>query len=287
MNALYLLVHLSIQQAYVGAAYLRVQEAFEHSENPPGVPEVIPAHLWSGKSRLVGVPDTFPPPGGQIKIPAGKTHVEINIGTHATPIKRSDENAFLILVEPNPQFAQAMKNESKGDAIYQVAISNFTGDAHFNLYGKSFGSSSLSKASQTADWNTQRHEVIDVKVHTLKDLFDAIPKTMPITLLKTDLQGHDLTAIKSAGWQITRAETILSEVHGPRKSTYQGVDNSYPSWAKHMNKMGYDSGTDPRNGKPCRLLMDARDYAEQDCLFEKRNKRRPPVAKNRAKSPVL
>ena len=40
----------------------------------------------------------------------------------------------------------------------------------------------------------------------------------------------------------------------------------------------YDSGTDPRNGKPCRLLMDARDYAEQDCLFEKRNKRRPPAA---------
>ena len=36
-------------------------------------------------------------------------------------------------VEPNPQFAQAMKNESKGDAIYQVAISNFTGDAQFNL----------------------------------------------------------------------------------------------------------------------------------------------------------
>jgi FkbM family methyltransferase len=239
------------------------------------------------------VPDAFPLPGQQILIPASKTHVEINVGAHLSPIPRSDPNVFLILVEPNPEVARSIKNESncdhyrlwpgkpcetKGDVVFQVAISNFTGNAQFNLYGNSAGSSSLSKASHAANWN-EKHETIDVQVHTLKELLDSVPASLPITFLKTDMQGHDLAAIKSAGPSIARAEKIMAEVFGPRMATYEGVVNDYASWAEYMQEMGYDAGVDPRNGKPCKSLMDARDYAEQDCVFDKVGVRASPLKK--------
>merc|ERR1719172_556423 len=111
-----LLAHLAFQRAVVGATYLRVHRIEDTDEGAVGVVE---------KPRERPTPDRFPRPGTKIQIPEGKTHVEINIGTHSSPIDRSDKDTFLILVEPNPKWAQTIKEEKRGDAIYQVAISNF------------------------------------------------------------------------------------------------------------------------------------------------------------------
>ena len=57
---------------------------------------------------------------------------------------------------------------------------------------------------------------INVSVHTLKELLEAVPEELPIQFLKTDMQGHDLSAIKSAGDAIKRVSKIHSEVYVER-----------------------------------------------------------------------
>jgi FkbM family methyltransferase len=187
--------------------------------------------------------DIFPVAGSKFKVPPGKKTVEINIGTNLSPLAASGPEVFLILVEPIPkvakEVAKKVKKGNKEATVLQMAISNFTGTAVFHVYASGKGqSSSLSRPRRSAWWNKDE-SAINVSVHTLKELLEAVPEELPIQFLKTDMQGHDLSAIKSAGDAIKRVSKIHSEVYGDGHPTYKGVDNSRTSFLRYMNEMGF------------------------------------------------
>jgi len=101
---------------------------------------------------------------------------------------------------------------------------------------------------------------INVTVHTLKELLEAIPEQIPINFLKTDMQGHDLVAIKSAGNAIKRVSAVKSEVHKGNGTSYDGPDNSAESFGKYMKEMGF-----LEIGKTCE--MHTFKKKEADCYF--------------------
>ena len=215
------------------------------------------AHVASDADSVVDPCDTFPAPGSKFEIPSGKTAVEINIGTNWSPIKASGPHVYLILVEPSPSIAPVLKKREPTATVLQMAISNFTGTALFHNYqSNSQASSSLSDPTRDKFWSKNGHD-IQVNVHTLKELLDAVPKDVPIQFLKTDMQGHDLTAIKSAGSEITRISKVLSEAYvNGKEPNYKGVTNDRESFETYMKKMGFRESS-------CSKVNDL----EMDCEF--------------------
>jgi len=210
-----------------------------------------------------------PPWGTNFSIPADCTHVMINVGPNMSPIT-GDKKAFIILIDPLPQVTNFLKHHhaSATTVVYQAAISNFSGHAEFHPYNSNGLSSSLAAPSHKAEWNTKnkKGDAIQVPVHTLRELLMAIPPGRPITLLKTDMQGYDLTAIKSAGPEIKRVERIYAEVYQDGFSSYIGVQNQLAShWLPYMEQVGFekksckDAYTDKSHG-----------YWEMDCEFHQR-----------------
>lgn len=217
-----------------------------------------------------------PPWGYAIEIPTGITHVSINIGPSTTPIKVDGDGNLLILVDPLPSVAAYLRQHFGGPhvLVYEAAISNFSGTAVFHEYNEDGLSSSLSTPSESASWN-QNSSSITVQVHTLKELLDAIPSNLAISFLKTDMQGYDFTAIKSAGNELKRVKRIMSETFQDGKPTYANTLNEYNrDWLPYMTGMGYtmDSEQIPK-GKPTELgytgctdsFVAEPAYHEMDC----------------------
>jgi hypothetical protein len=103
--------------------------------------------------------------------------------------------------------------------VIPCAISGFTGFHPFYAYNDGL-SSSLSPAREDipdlANWKSKElpedmPRLNLVPVLTMKDLLAAIPLDLDIEMIKTDMQGHDLSAIKSAGLSIRRARYIHHE----------------------------------------------------------------------------
>jgi FkbM family methyltransferase len=194
-----------------------------------------------GQLRQLSPPlEKFPAAGSKFTIPPGKKVVEINVGTSVSPMSASGPEVFLILVEPIPEIASHVKKMVLNTAtVINSAISNFSGTALFHRYKNNWGgSSSLSPPRAPAYWNKDE-TTINVTVHTLKELLEAVPEEVPIQFLKTDMQGHDLTAIKSAGDLIKRVSRIKSEVYADGEPSYRGVDNSNTSFLSYMNDVGF------------------------------------------------
>merc|ERR1712224_286899 len=102
-------------------------------------------------------------------------------------------------------------------------------------------SSSITKPAHVDWWNSPKYkgDEIDVPVNTLKSLLDAIPKDKEITEMRTDMQGQDLNAIKSAGVDIQRVQDIQSEVYTNGHPSYKDTVNSENEWSKLMGEMGF------------------------------------------------
>merc|ERR1719461_2706107 len=76
-----------------------------------------------------------PPWGNHIDIPAGITHVSINVGPNINPIQVDGDDNLLILVEPLTSVVQILKQRAGPHVrVYQAAISNTTGVAEFHEY---------------------------------------------------------------------------------------------------------------------------------------------------------
>jgi len=215
-----------------------------------------------------------PPWGYAFEIPTGITHVSINIGPNRTPIKVDGKDNLLILVDPLPSVVAYLRQHFAGPhvLVYEAAISNYSGTAVFHEYGFRDGlSSSLSTPSASKKWN-QDTSAITVQVHTLKELLDAIPSNLPISFLKTDMQGYDLTAIKSAGKALKRVKKIMSETYQDGKPSYANTLNEYNrDWLPYMKGMGYTMNIEqiPKGTRGYVGCTDSYvaepDYHEMDC----------------------
>jgi len=208
-----------------------------------------------------------PPWGHTIEIPAGITHVSINVGPNKSPISLDGKDNLLILVDPLTSVVSYLQQHVAGPhvLVYQAAISNVSGTAVFHEYNTGGLSSSLSSPAQKDSWN-QVTSGTTVQVHTLKELIDAIPSNLHISFLKTDMQGYDCTAIKSAGNELKRVKKIMSETYQDGKPTYANTVNEYNrDWVPYMNKMGFSLDSE----KCIDAYVHEPNFHEMDCHWKR------------------
>jgi FkbM family methyltransferase len=182
----------------------------------------------------------MPPWGSAMQVPTGVTHVMINVGPNFQPIAADDAGALVILVDPLPSVVNYLRQHAGPNVqVYQAAISNFSGTADFHELGTDSEAQSSSLANPNIKGLELGGRTVQVQVHTLQELLDSIPSSLPVTYLKTDMQGFDLTAIKSAGNELKRVKEILAEVYQDGKPTYQGTVNEHHEWIQYMQQMGF------------------------------------------------
>lgn len=247
----------------------KAAEDYHESKNNQGAGIVTGSSYASMSNLYVSGKPQVPPWGHNIDIPAGITHVSINIGPHKTPIGVDGKDNLLILVDPLASVTTFLQQHFAGPhvLVYQAAISNVTGTAVFNDYNSGGQSSSLATPSRKEAWNAVS-SANTVPVHTLKELLDGIPDNLPISFLKTDMQGYDFTAIKSAGDALKRVKKLMSETYQDGKPTYANTANEFArDWVPYMSKIGF--GLDSENCVDA--YVNEPNFHEMDCHWKPSN----------------
>jgi len=153
---------------------------------------------------------------GRFVLPPRVTRVWIDVGAHLLEttqdeLKRHGEMA-LIAVEPLEECWRAWPDRTRLLAL-PVAISTERGWLDFHVNANNSTSSLL----KTVDGNmvaklTKTVETRKVPVLRLEDVLERIPPDVDVEFLKTDVQGHDLQVLKSAGAQLRRVRKVKVEV---------------------------------------------------------------------------
>lgn len=218
----------------------------------------------------------------KLNLPAAVKYVYINIGTSWDPwpgcgtkgtkheITSGHNNkggleynseVFCIYVEQLMRVNAALYERgliTDSSILIHAAVSNFRGLAPFYEYaGVSGVASSLMTVNEevVADeekrggqgpYTSGERGQSWTTVITLKDVLDIIPKHVRIIELKTDMQGFDVTAIKSAGEDIKRIDEIFHECYGDsEQEIYNTVPtpNMFSAAREHLVPLGFEAGT--------------------------------------------
>ena len=155
-------------------------------------------------------------PDGRYVLPPAVRRAWIDVGAHMLEqtrgqLERNDDVA-VIAIEPLEQCWKAWPDNPRLIAL-PVAISLERGFMDFNVNADDATSSLLpTVAGSSADKYTRTVRVTKVPVLRLEDVLERIPAEVEVEFVKTDVQGHDLQVLKSAGDQIRRVEKVQVEV---------------------------------------------------------------------------
>lgn len=187
-----------------------------------------------------------------ITFPKTITKLWINVGSNHDPIlpPQDDASIGVIAVEPNMDSVIHIKKTVNQSRLWVLpcAISNFTGVAVFNKYNSVSGSlykvaAGTSAFDRLIGKRKRKGEDFSgtqlVPTITLKHLLLAIPKRIHIEFLMTDMQGGDLTGMRSAGSSLRRVSQIFSEVHLNGINSYSGPSNQLHDFLPFMLRSGF------------------------------------------------
>jgi len=223
-----------------------------------------------------------PPPRHLLDLPAAVKYVYINIGTSWDPwpgcgtkgtkgeIKNGhggndgglpyDPEVFCVMVEPLLRVVTGVHERGQvtnTSIMIHTAVGPSRGLAPFYEYaGVSGVASSLSVINEVLVEREvasgakgpysagARGQTFSTTV-TLKDILDIIPDRVRILQMKTDMQGFDVTAIRSAGKDVARIDEIYHECYGDGEiNMYEGapVPNTYQNAKAILEPYGFESG---------------------------------------------
>jgi hypothetical protein len=181
-----------------------------------------------------------------LDLPFGIKGVIINVGSNKDPPVPPKDNSSIhvIAVEPILNTARQIPNPDGRTHVIVTAIAGgpprFQSMRIFNQDGQS---TSLAAPSHDSWWNTgnNRGGVEHVTVMPMDMLLNSIPEHIDIVWLKTDMQGFDLEAIKSAGRKLLRVWKLTTEVHCTGLQSYAGAKNDLAlDWLEYMDSIGFD-----------------------------------------------
>jgi hypothetical protein len=191
-----------------------------------------------------------------LDLPLGVKGVIINVGSNKDPPEPPKDNSSIhvIAVEPILGTARQIPNPDGRTHVIVTAIAG--GPPRFQsmrILNTDGVSASLSDASHDSDWNTgnKKGGIEYVTIMPMDMLLKSIPEHIDIVWLKTDMQGFDFEAIKSAGRALLRVSKLSTEVYCGGLRTYAGVNNDLAlDWMEYMDSIGFDlanrGSLDPR-----------------------------------------
>lgn len=183
-----------------------------------------------------------------MKFPA-VSDVVINIGSNIDPISANKDGLALIF-EPIV-YKEAAKNAKKNDIrtggmsiVIPAAVADAPGYKYITLYNTNAVSSSFAKPSKKQSWNSNTlrdGKKMSVKVYTMNQIIDWVPKNVPIKEVKIDIQGYDFLAVSNTNTEkLNRVQSLITEVY-MGESTYEGVKNNLcDDWVPFMHKIGWE-----------------------------------------------
>lgn len=163
---------------------------------------------------------TIEGPNGRYALPPGVRRAWVDVGAHlleqtGAELQRHDDVA-VIAIEPLEECWTKWPDNPRLIAL-PVAISLERGQMDFHVNRDDATSSLLpSVEGNSVSQYTKTVRVTKVPVLRLQDVLERIPPHVHVEFLKTDVQGHDLQVLKSAGELIRRVERIQAEVINER-----------------------------------------------------------------------
>jgi len=213
---------------------------------------------------------TVIPEFGGVLSPNTKS-VVLNFGSSFNPIDPpvDDDTVSAIAFEPLIDVCGKIERKERLHLVC-AAVSDRTGMAVMHRYNRGGMSSSLREVSFQAHWNNDvsRGDGAKEVVPTLSctDVLNAIPQDITIWYLKTDMQGHDLQSLKSAGEEIRRIHYIKTEVMFKNLKSFEGADNDFcRHWVPYMTYLGYDLIAYIRGGAMVATESNRAGYLDDVC----------------------
>jgi FkbM family methyltransferase len=160
--------------------------------------------------------------------------VGANDGTWSRVLLRYSRPKALIAIEPNPLLEPSLRKLAQDFpqvAVLSQAVGGKSGSMPFHVTGHSHNSSLLRPLGAQPGFVVSK--TIEVAVVTLDDATRALPY---ISLLKLDLQGYELFALKAAKSTLAKTQLAMIEVNFVRQ--YEGMA-TFPEVHQAMESAGF------------------------------------------------
>jgi FkbM family methyltransferase len=140
-----------------------------------------------------------------------------NVGQFAVGMRTAIPDAFIHSFEPIPTVEEKLKEAFRGDQkffAYKIALSDTETTAQFEINRSSASSSllPLGEVHKQTYPDLKVVEKIEVAVTTL-DRWAADKRLVKPMLLKLDVQGNELAALRGAATVLAQADYVLTEVN--------------------------------------------------------------------------
>lgn len=191
-----------------------------------------------------------------------------NVGQFARAAAELYPEAMIYSIEALPEVAHGFRanlSDRKSVHLFETALGSYTGTIRFypNSYAQSSSALPLAEGDRPKHSGQRQLAPIEVPVIRLDELLDEKSMEGPI-LLKLDLQGFELEALKGAPDVLARSDYVLTEtVFEP---AYKG-EPLFGELQDYLRECGFDFK------QPLAFLKDDRGQIYQmDALFERRNR---------------
>jgi len=183
-----------------------------------------------------------------LDLPPSVKTVVINIGSNVDPIlPQKEDGPCAISIAFEPIVGHLIKLHPQLYVI-NAAVSSDHGLAGMRFYNDNGASSSLHLPAKDDSWNEKRVSTNNGKLSivpliSMHDVIASISSSIDIKYIRTDMQGHDFSAISSVGSELAERGIayITTEVWLDDVITYQGTKNDLcRDWLPHMKNIGYE-----------------------------------------------
>ncbi|HEX4484134.1 MAG TPA: FkbM family methyltransferase [Solirubrobacteraceae bacterium] len=136
-----------------------------------------------------------------------------NCGDFTAVVRRLEPRSRVLAIEPIPGERERLERRFSNDGSVSVdghALSDRAGSATLNITSESVHASLLPAREDTMsiyDGGTDVTERVDVATASLDQLVDE-----PVSLLKLDVQGHEIAALQGATRTLAQTRAVLLEV---------------------------------------------------------------------------
>jgi len=194
--------------------FVEYKQSIPEYEGPEKVNGLCAATLWKA-NKGVHVFDR----DGNFRFPDEVKRVWIDVGASRLETTRTDlftqNDLAVIAVEPLPDCWNTWPKMDRLIAI-PFAMHEVEGPQIFHQTKAHNWSSLLDQIPLGDNLYAEAREVvkeIPVEVYRLSRVLELIPESMPIEVLKVDVQGVDYEVLKSAGDQLKRVKEVIVEIN--------------------------------------------------------------------------